>query len=85
MPPARLAYDLSRIDFGRALMQRAFDVDVLARPGCSGRLRLIATGTDPHVIHEILAHLGLSPEVPHPDPRQPPPADAGSLLIEVLS
>jgi hypothetical protein len=29
------------------LMRRAFDVDVLACPRCSGRLRLIATVEDP--------------------------------------
>ena len=59
------------------LMQRAFDVDVLACPRCRGRLRLVATVDDPHVIHEILA--------PHPDPPQPPPGEAGGLLADVLS
>jgi hypothetical protein len=67
------------------LMQRAFDVDVLACPRCGGRLRLIATVNDAHVIHKILTHLGLPPEVPHPDPPQPPPAEAEGLLAGVLS
>jgi Putative transposase len=36
------------------LMRRAFDIDVLACPRCSGRLRLIATVDDPDVIRAIL-------------------------------
>lgn len=58
---------------------------IFACPRCGGRLRLVATVDDPHAIHEILAHLGLPPEVPHPDPPQPPPAEAGSLLTGILS
>jgi hypothetical protein len=38
-----------------ALMRRAVDVDVLACPRCSGRLRLIATIEDPAAIEAILA------------------------------
>jgi len=68
------------------LMQRAFDVDVLACPRCGGRLRLVATVNDAHVIHEILAHLGLPTKVPHADPpRPPPPAQTGNLLADVLA
>ena len=65
--------------------RRAFDVDVLACPQWGGYLRLVATVNDPHAIHEIQAHLRLPPEVPHPDPSQSPPAEAGSLLTGVLS
>lgn len=36
-----------------ALMRRAFDFDVLARPHCGGRLRLIATIEDPDAIRAI--------------------------------
>ena len=39
-------------------------------------MRLIATIEDPHVIHRILAHLGLPTEVPQP---RPPPARAADL------
>jgi hypothetical protein len=39
------------------LMQRAFDIDVLACPSCGGRMRLIATIHDPVVIRRILDHL----------------------------
>lgn len=43
-------------------MRRAFDVDVLARPRCGGRLRLIASVEDAGAIRAILAGLGLSAE-----------------------
>ncbi|MGH7392375.1 MAG: transposase [Candidatus Rokuibacteriota bacterium] len=52
------------------LMQRAFEIDVLACPRCGGRLRLIATVEDPHAIREILDALALSPH-----PRCAPPPD----------
>jgi len=54
-------------------MRRAFDLDVLRCPRCSGRVQLIATIDDPAVIQRILAHLGL------PGVRDgPPPAAAVS-------
>ena len=43
-----------------ALMHRAFEIDVLTCARCGGRMRLITTVHDPHVIRQILAHLGLS-------------------------
>ena len=67
------------------LMQRAFGVDVLACPRCAGRLRLVATVDDPRAIRAILESLGLPAEVPQPDPPQPPPAEGGGLLANVLS
>jgi len=67
------------------LMRRAFDVDVLACPRCGGRLRLVAAIDDPHVIREILTHLGLPADPPRPDPPQPSPAESGSLLADVLA
>jgi hypothetical protein len=42
------------------LMRRAFEIDVLACPRCSGRLRLIATVEDPDAIRAILAALAVS-------------------------
>jgi hypothetical protein len=61
------------------LLRRTFAVDVLACPGCGGRLRLVATIADPRVIARILAHLGMPPAPPAPlPPRQPSwlPAEA---------
>ncbi len=58
---------------GTVLMRRAFDLDVLRCPRCSGRMQLIATIDDPAVIQRILAHLGL------PGVRDgPPPPSAVS-------
>ena len=56
-----------------ALMQRVFDLDVLACPRCGGRLRVIATIQDRAVARTILAHLGraFSPERPGPAPPAP--------------
>ena len=51
------------------LMQRAFEIDVLTCPWCSGRLRLIATVEDPREIREVLSALALSDE---PVDRAPP-------------
>jgi uncharacterized protein YbaR (Trm112 family) len=66
-------------------MRRAFDVDVLACPRCGGRLRLVAAIDDPHVIGQILTHLGLPADPPRPDPPQPLPAESGGLLADVLT
>jgi uncharacterized protein YbaR (Trm112 family) len=51
-------------------VQIHFAIDVLACPECGGRLRLIATITDPAVIHKILHHLDLPTEAPTPTPAQ---------------
>ena len=56
-----------------ALMQRAFDLDVLACPGCGGRLRLLATIEDPDIVRRILSHLGLPTESPEALPARSPP------------
>ncbi len=55
------------------LMRRTLDIDVLACPGCGGRLRLIATIDDPVVIKKILAHLGLPTGCPEALPARSPP------------
>jgi len=65
-------------------MRHAFDIDVLACLRCGGRLRLVATIEDPRVIRAILAHLGLTAEVPQPDPPQPPPAYATGHTANVV-
>jgi hypothetical protein len=61
-----------------ALMRRAFGIDVLACPRCSGRLRLITTVEDPGVVGKILAHVALAEGPGRPPPRDPGvPADSG--------
>jgi Putative transposase/Transposase zinc-binding domain len=59
-----------------ALMQRTFGLDVLACPGCGGRLRLIALIEQRAVVTRILAHLGLPTELPVARPARPPPDEA---------
>jgi hypothetical protein len=54
------------------LMQRSFGFDPLVCP-CGGRLRLLAVIEAPSVIRRILAHLGLSTEVPAARPPRAPP------------
>jgi hypothetical protein len=55
-------------------MRRAFGIDVLACPRCSGRQRLIATVEDPRVVGKILAPLRLLHPGDSPGPA-PPAAD----------
>jgi hypothetical protein len=55
-------------------MRRAFDIDVLACPRCGGRMTLLATIDDPHVIRRILSHLRLPADIPQPHPSRPPPS-----------
>jgi len=52
------------------LLRRTFAIDVLACPGCGGRLRLLATIAHPPAIAKILRHLGLPIEVPVPAPAR---------------
>ena len=47
------------------LMRRVFDVDVFECPRCTGRMRIVATITQPEVIRSILECVGL--------PARPPP------------
>jgi hypothetical protein len=54
------------------LLQRVFEVDVLACPRCDGRLELLATLEEPTVVRRILTHVGLPAEPV--TPRAPPPA-----------
>jgi hypothetical protein len=68
------------------LMRRGLDIDVLACPQCGGRLKLIATITDPHVAQRIVTHLGLEPpdraRAPPPDPEPPRPMSALRAHLE---
>jgi hypothetical protein len=68
-PLAAGAEGATRKSGARALMHRAFALDVLACPQCGGRLRLIATLHDPAVIRKLLAHLGMARSGPSPRSR----------------
>jgi len=59
-------------------MHLAFALDVLARPRCGGRLRLIATVHVPEVVRAILAHRGLAPAPDPPDRPRPSPDHAAA-------
>jgi hypothetical protein len=55
------------------LMKRTFGFDVLACPGCGGRLRLVALIDEGPLSRRILHHLGLPADLPEPRPARPPP------------
>ena len=57
----------------RALMLRAFSIDVLTCPYSGGLRALIAFLTAGMVVRKILAHLGLPTEAPRIAPAQEPP------------
>lgn len=52
------------------LLERTFEIDVLACPDCGGRLRLLATIEARAVVDKILRHLGLPCEVSQPAPAR---------------
>jgi len=54
------------------LMRRVFKKDVLRCPRCDGRLQLVATIVEGHVIREILAAIGLSARPPPLAPARGP-------------
>jgi hypothetical protein len=62
-----------------ALMDRVFDLDVLAGPGCACRLRAIATVQDPAGAHPILNHPSRAnvPDRPAPPRSRSPPLRPG--------
>ena len=57
------------------LMARAFLIDVLECPKCSGRMKLIALIDEPRVVRKILEHLCLPTDIPSPRPARSPPMD----------
>jgi len=61
-----------RLDWA-ALLRRVFAVDVLQRPLCDGRMKVVAFITDPIVARRILEHLGLPWSLPSPEPARAPP------------
>jgi len=62
------------------LMMRTFSADVLACPGCGGRLRLVAMMTDAKEIARYLRALGEPTEVPGRAPARGPPFWASRVL-----
>ena len=61
-----------------SLMARTCEFDVLARPRCGGRLRLIALIEEAAVVDRILRHLGVPTQIPAPRPARAPPLRAES-------
>jgi hypothetical protein len=55
------------------LMRRVFEIDVLACPGCGGRLRLVAVLEASAATTRILQHLHLPTEVPASAPARASP------------
>ena len=54
------------------LLRRVFALDILACPGCGGRLRLLATIEDRAAGAQILTHLGLPVDLPQPSAARTP-------------
>jgi len=52
-----------RVDWA-SLLRRSFEVDVLACPGCSGRLRVLGEVTDPPMVRLVLDSLGMPTDAP---------------------
>ena len=55
------------------LMRRTFEIDVLCCPKCNGRMRVLATITEPRTISAILDHIERKG-------RAPPPRDPAATL-----
>jgi len=72
-PPPTPGYARPKHYTWAALLQRTFAIDVLACPGCGGRLRLVSTIERRAVVKKILRHLGLPADAPEPAPRRHPP------------
>jgi hypothetical protein len=61
------------------LLERAFGIEVLVCPKCSGMRRVLAAIHDPASIARVLSAMGLSVEVPEQaGSRAPPLGEAGS-------
>ena len=59
-----------------SLMARTCEFDVLARPRCGGRLRLIALIEEAAVVDQILMPVGVPTQIPAPRPAGAPPLRA---------
>ena len=60
-------------------LKRVFKLDIELCPRCGGRLRVIATITQPEVIQKLLDHV----QQPQAPPRQPPIRVNGSITSEI--
>jgi hypothetical protein len=64
-----------------SLLQRTFEVDVLACARCGGRLRVLSVITEPTAVRRILEHLGFPPD-PTPLARARDPTDEDEVASE---
>ena len=64
------------------LMRRSLGLDVLACPGCGGRLKLIALIDHPAVIQRLLQHPGLPTDVPEARPARAPPVPHDEVFVD---
>jgi hypothetical protein len=55
------------------LMKRVFSLDVLECPECKGRMKVIATITEPEVVRKFLGSIDLPTELPPMERARPPP------------
>lgn len=62
------------------LLKRVFEADVTVCPQCGGRMKLIATITNPKAVGKILAHVGLPTQSPAIELARGPPAQ---LTLEI--
>jgi len=71
--PTTLSASKRRKNYSWAqLMARALDFDVLQRPQCGGKMRLVATIEQPEVVRKILEHIGLLTAIPSRGPPARP-------------
>jgi hypothetical protein len=64
------------------LLQRAFGIEVLVCPKCSGVRRVLAAIHDPGSIARVLLAMGLSSAVPEQAGCRSPPAGGGVVYID---
>lgn len=67
------------------LLERTFGIDILACPGCGGRLRFLATIEEPRTIRRILDHLGIPADLPESFPARSPPGPQESFPFPELA
>jgi len=67
--PARPGRYMSWAD----LLKRVFQFDVLCCPRCGGRMKIIATLTEPPAVAAFLRSIGVSADPPRFAPARPPP------------
>ena len=63
------------------LLKRVFEFDVLCCPQCGGRMKIIATLTEPRAVAAFLRGIGVSPDPPRFAPARPPPRSPGDPMF----